>query len=1557
MAVQYVKHPAKESRGPLKDSVTKKECRRRLRASQHCIKRNQRLRAVDWGAYSLTRFEKKFYRECSSVRDRSRRDIEEFRAREKVTVLGHNVPRPVFKFSETGFPSYILNVIKKNRWESPTPIQAQGWPVALSGRDLVGIAQTGSGKTASFLLPGLVHAKAQPSLRRGDGPIVLVLVPTRELAQQVEKVVEEFCSYSGFRSASLYGGTSRGGQMDQLARSPEVVIATPGRLLDFLQSKDTNLRRCTYLVLDEADRMLDMGFEPSIRKIISQVRPDRQTLMWSATWPREVKALAEDFLYDYIQINIGSTKLSANHNIQQHVEIVKESEKFHRLLALIKSFGDSRVIVFTETKRRTDTVCRQLLDKGFNALAMHGDKHQRERDRALEQFRSGRTSILVATDVASRGLDINDIRYIVNYDYPSQTEDYIHRIGRTGRSDKKGTAYTFFTAKHPRLARELIDVLREAKQEVPEELEKLAELSQERKRWPRDKRRDNSGSSRSRSPLSRRRRRSSDSSRGSRSSSRRSSERSRSLSRRRRASSGGSDPGSPKDVNRRRSLSSTHTRISRSSSSPSSRGSSRNRSAERKNGRLSRSDSSASRGSRKSRERSLSRSVGRSRSASSRSLHEVRPPSPEKKEGSRKSSSVRKSESPTPNTSADEHLSNDRSGSPSVSTVNKGKPRETKREATPELPSLTAVTAASSSPKLTEDKESPRLGGLVEYSRSRSPSEAHDEVLPADENNRTNDKSAHSRKSTSTTKRKSRKKKRDHKKRRSSEKRESSHRATEHIPVESSQREATPQSDRNSTLPPQIHSHSHRSRSSTPLEKKESPRPAKRSRQSSGRSVLSRKLSPSPDRKSVRSSSRGSKNSDRSPLASTGSRQHFTNLSLDRDSKPRSAGKSRSPARPRATRHERVKKPSPSANKILIRNTSPDANRAPARRARKDRTPTPLSEHAPGTLPQPSSHTHSSRSPRDSPALLIHKAVSQECGRSGSAKSITSARSFSRSPSAGQVALSPARKAAFSPSAESEALIRRSSSRSSSRTPSPDHASAREKSSRSGSRASLSDNRMSRSRSASHRPGSTGRNSSSSGDEKPVCVEKPKSSSRSSSSSDAPQSVERRSSPQHSSSASPTKYQSATILPQGGGGLQSATPTSPSHKLTQVKEQNSVSKNVSPSHRPTRSPLRASPMRRNFRSRDRSSSSPSRSSSRGSHSRRLTSTASPSKRDMPADDLKSIRSSSRESIPHGRHPAHSPVKPASVHRSLSSSSQRGSSSSRPRVPQPSRQKSSRSESRSRGRTASPSPSGKGRRPLDRKSTRSRSHSSASSERELARSRKAPDTRSYSRYRDGSRTPSRNYRASGTFRPSDRRRHRSRSRTFTSPRRRSSRSPAHTPRSPRRSRSPIRKRDLSTSRRDRSSTDRTSRSPNRRVTRSPVRRTYSPARRSGRSPVSRYNRSPVRRFDRSPVRNSYRSSDRRFTQSSYRRSGRSPEARRQREGPEPKRYRRSRSRSSRPWHRSPSRDDRRGRQSLRTFSQRSRSRSRSAKRNAKDRKSRSKSRHSRSPRRSSDRGKR
>ncbi|VEL35946.1 unnamed protein product, partial [Protopolystoma xenopodis] len=364
------------------------------------------IRDVEWDRYSLVKFEKKFYRESSAVRRRSTREIDDFRRKHKITILGDGVPRPIFKFSEAGFPSYIVDIINQNKWERPTSIQAQGLPLAMSGRDMVGIAQTGSGKTASFLIPALIHIRAQPSMKPGDGPIALVLVPTRELAQQVESVSEEFCANSKIHIACCYGGAPRSLQLRRLQKYPEVVIATPGRLLDFLEGGNTNLRRCTYLVLDEADRMLDMGFEPSIRRIISQVRPDRQTLMWSATWPKEVRALANDFLTDYIQINIGSSKLHANHNIKQVVEVLQESEKPRRLIELLKSFSRERIIIFTETKRRTDDLCERLLDRGFSAAAMHGDKPQREREHVLDRFRSGRITILVATDIASRGLGV-----------------------------------------------------------------------------------------------------------------------------------------------------------------------------------------------------------------------------------------------------------------------------------------------------------------------------------------------------------------------------------------------------------------------------------------------------------------------------------------------------------------------------------------------------------------------------------------------------------------------------------------------------------------------------------------------------------------------------------------------------------------------------------------------------------------------------------------------------------------------------------------------------------------------------------------------------------------------------------------------------------------------------------------------------------------------------------------------------------------------------------------------------------------------------------------------
>ncbi|CAH8505526.1 unnamed protein product [Schistosoma guineensis] len=433
--------------------------------------------APDWKSSELPKFEKKFYQEHPLSASRSEAEVEAFRKKYKMSLSGRDVPRPVLSFNELNVPDYILSVIAKNGWQLPTPIQSQGWPMALSGRDVVGIAQTGSGKTASFLLPAVIHIMAQPRLLRNEGPICLILVPTRELAQQVLTVAKEFAEAASLRAMCFYGGSAKGTQLREMQKGGEICIATPGRLIDFIRVQRNLLSRVTYLVLDEADRMLDMGFEPQIRKIIGHTRPDRQTLMWSATWPREVQTLAREFLTDYIQVNIGSVSLHANPNITQIVEIMDDWSKEQRLIELLTSFGRARTLVFVETKRRTDQLTNSLRRRGFYVEAMHGGKQQRDRELTLANFKSGRMNILVATDVASRGLDIDNIEYVVNFDFPNQTEDYIHRIGRTARSDKTGTAFTFFTHKNVRQARDLIDILDEANQEISAELIQLAGMS------------------------------------------------------------------------------------------------------------------------------------------------------------------------------------------------------------------------------------------------------------------------------------------------------------------------------------------------------------------------------------------------------------------------------------------------------------------------------------------------------------------------------------------------------------------------------------------------------------------------------------------------------------------------------------------------------------------------------------------------------------------------------------------------------------------------------------------------------------------------------------------------------------------------------------------------------------------------------------------------------------------------------------------------------------------------------------------------------------------------
>ena len=315
-----------------------------------------------------------------------------------------------------------MTEIRAMGFDAPTPIQCQAWPMALSGRDVVAIAETGSGKTIAFALPAMVHINAQPLLAPGDGPIVLMLAPTRELAVQIQTECSKFGKSSRIRNTAVYGGAPKGMQIRDLQRGVEICVATPGRLIDMLESGKTNLKRVTYLVMDEADRMLDMGFEPQIRKIVGQIRPDRQTLLFSATWPKDVQRLAMDFQHDFIQVNIGSMDLSANHNVAQFVEICSDYDKRPKLLKHLEKISqeNAKVLIFVGTKRVADDLTKFLRMDGWPALAIHGDKsgfirviylladgshrQQAERDWVLAEFKSGRSPIMLATDVASRGL-------------------------------------------------------------------------------------------------------------------------------------------------------------------------------------------------------------------------------------------------------------------------------------------------------------------------------------------------------------------------------------------------------------------------------------------------------------------------------------------------------------------------------------------------------------------------------------------------------------------------------------------------------------------------------------------------------------------------------------------------------------------------------------------------------------------------------------------------------------------------------------------------------------------------------------------------------------------------------------------------------------------------------------------------------------------------------------------------------------------------------------------------------------------------------------------------
>ncbi|CAG9330270.1 unnamed protein product [Blepharisma stoltei] len=382
-------------------------------------------------------------------------------------------------FGGVDFPSYMLKNFRDNAITEPTPIQSQCWPIIMSGKDLIGIAQTGSGKTLAFTVPAVLHTRDRSTVgfEQFKGPYGLILAPTRELTIQIGEEYKKFSRGSGTSSLCVYGGASRYVQSRNLEKELHTLIATPGRLIDFIDSGSVSLEHISYFVLDEADRMLDMGFENQLRKIISKLSERRQTLMFTATWPKGVEALANEFLKSPSRITIGSNILSANPDISQRfIFIEEEDQKILKLKEILKRTIDEdyKVLIFTKTKIETENLAKTLTLMKFRAFAIHGDMDQKHRDSLMRNFRSGIIKILVATDVAQRGLDIKDIDLIINYNMPLVINDYIHRIGRTARAGQKGSAISFITEDDYDLSRDLIKVLEKANQLIPKELRDMA---------------------------------------------------------------------------------------------------------------------------------------------------------------------------------------------------------------------------------------------------------------------------------------------------------------------------------------------------------------------------------------------------------------------------------------------------------------------------------------------------------------------------------------------------------------------------------------------------------------------------------------------------------------------------------------------------------------------------------------------------------------------------------------------------------------------------------------------------------------------------------------------------------------------------------------------------------------------------------------------------------------------------------------------------------------------------------------------------------------------------
>jgi len=399
-----------------------------------------------------------------------------------VEVTGEDAPEGVSEFKDDMLPQSLLDNLAKLNYMKPTPVQKYSIPIGYHNRDLMACAQTGSGKTGGFLFPTIaamlrngapeIPENRGSSSRRKAYPMALILSPTRELAGQIHNEARKFCYKTGIAPVVIYGGVDARAQLQEIQRGCDLLTATPGRLVDLIERGRVSLACVRHLILDEADRMLDMGFEPQIRRIVEDegMTPQRQTLMFSATFPKEIQRLASDFMHNYLFLTVGRVG-AASSDVEQKVEHVEDHNKFEMLKHVLQDVTSGLVLVFVETKRMADTLEWKLADEGYPTTSIHGDRTQREREAALKSFREGSTPILVATDVAARGLDIKNVTQVINFDMPSNIDDYVHRIGRTGRIGTTGKALSFFNDKNANVARDLIELLSENGHEIPAFLE------------------------------------------------------------------------------------------------------------------------------------------------------------------------------------------------------------------------------------------------------------------------------------------------------------------------------------------------------------------------------------------------------------------------------------------------------------------------------------------------------------------------------------------------------------------------------------------------------------------------------------------------------------------------------------------------------------------------------------------------------------------------------------------------------------------------------------------------------------------------------------------------------------------------------------------------------------------------------------------------------------------------------------------------------------------------------------------------------------------------------